>query len=78
MSTIGKTIKCKAAVTWSPRHQTIEEIEVEAPHGGEVRIKVIASGICGSDNHILNADQDRSASIRWPTILGHEGEYIIK
>jgi Zn-dependent alcohol dehydrogenase len=28
---------------------TIEEIELEAPHAGEVRLRIAASGVCGSD-----------------------------
>ena len=41
-----ETITCKAAVCWKPNDPlTIEDIQVEAPRAGEVRIKIVATGI---------------------------------
>ncbi|KAM3937170.1 NADP-dependent alcohol dehydrogenase-like [Leptodactylus fuscus] len=69
MSTAGKVIKCKAAVAWEPcKPLTIEEIEVAPPQAHEVRIKIISSGICGSDNSALN----QIIQTKFPVILGHE------
>ena len=40
MSTVGKTIKCKAAVAWEAKAPlVIEDIEVDPPRAGEVRMK---------------------------------------
>ncbi|XP_074128855.1 alcohol dehydrogenase 1-like [Sminthopsis crassicaudata] len=73
--TTGKVITCKAAVAWIYNAPlSIEEVEVDPPKAGEVRIKVIASGICGSDNHIL----DGSIPLHLPAILGHEGAGIVE
>lgn len=69
MNTAGKVIKCKAAVAWEPNKPlTIEEIEVAPPKAHEVRIKIISSGICGSDNSALNG----IIHTKFPVILGHE------
>lgn len=42
----GKVITCKAAVAWAPKEPlTIEEIQVGAPKAGEVRVKILATGV---------------------------------
>lgn len=54
----------------------LEEVMVEEPRHGEVLIKIAASGICGSDLHVVhnrsNAGKDR------PVILGHEGAGVVE
>lgn len=46
------------------------EFDLPTPVGDEVRIRVLATGICGSDVHIWKGEDARS---RLPMILGHEG-----
>ncbi|XP_073445601.1 alcohol dehydrogenase 1-like [Dendrobates tinctorius] len=76
MATAGKIIKCKAAVCWGPNKPlTIEEIEVAPPNKHEVRIKIIATGICRSDEHVLTGTLDK---VKFPIILGHEGAGIVE
>jgi S-(hydroxymethyl)glutathione dehydrogenase / alcohol dehydrogenase len=48
----------------------IEEIEVDDPQDGEVRVRLAASGVCGSDLHVLHG---RSNAVTFPVVLGHEG-----
>lgn len=44
--TEGKVITCRAAVVWAAGEKLkIEEIQVEPPKAGEVRVKIIATGI---------------------------------
>lgn len=44
--TEGKVITCKAAVAWAAKEPlSIEEIQVEAPKAGEVRVKISATGV---------------------------------
>ncbi|CAN2388948.1 alcohol dehydrogenase (NAD) activity [Pristimantis euphronides] len=70
MSFFFKVIKCKAAVAWEPcKPLTIEDIEVGPPKAHEVRIKIVSTGICGSDNSALN----QIIQTKFPVILGHEG-----
>lgn len=42
----GKVISCRAAVCWAPGEKLkIEEIQVDPPKRGEVRIRIVATGI---------------------------------
>ncbi|KAI0269288.1 class III ADH enzyme [Gloeopeniophorella convolvens] len=50
--TAGKVIKCKAAVCWGAGEPLkIETIEVEPPRAHEVRIKILYTGICHTDEY---------------------------
>jgi S-(hydroxymethyl)glutathione dehydrogenase/alcohol dehydrogenase len=53
----------------------LEEIEVEAPRVGEVLVRVVASGICGSDLHVVHG---RSVLDAFPMVLGHEGAGVVE
>jgi len=48
----------------------MREIEIPPLTDGEVLVKITASGICGSDVHMLKGNDPR---IPLPIILGHEG-----
>uniref|UniRef100_A0A452ESZ1 alcohol dehydrogenase n=1 Tax=Capra hircus TaxID=9925 RepID=A0A452ESZ1_CAPHI len=75
MSTAGKVIKCKAAVLWELKKPfSIEEVEVAPPKAHEVRIKMVATGICRSDDHVVNG----FLVTRLPVILGHEAAGIVE
>ncbi|XP_069834474.1 NADP-dependent alcohol dehydrogenase-like [Dendropsophus ebraccatus] len=75
MCTAGKVIKCKAAIAWEPNKPlSIEEVEVAPPKAHEVRVKVISSGICGSDNSALH----EIIQTKFPVILGHEGVGVVE
>ncbi|XP_043917312.1 alcohol dehydrogenase class-3-like [Protopterus annectens] len=89
MDTTGTVIKCRAAVAWeADKPLSIEEIEVAPPKAHEVRIKIVATGVCHTDAHGLHctaepADKD-SMSLpgvnlgTFPMILGHEGAGIVE
>ena len=51
------------------------EIEVDDPRTGEVLVRVAASGICGSDLHVLHG---RSVIDAFPMVLGHEGSGVVE
>ncbi|XP_042326690.1 alcohol dehydrogenase 1B isoform X1 [Sceloporus undulatus] len=75
MSTAGKIIKCKAAIVWEPKKPfSIVEIEVAPPKAHEVRIKILASGICRSDDHVLTG----AIHVNFPIILGHEAAGVVE
>uniref|UniRef100_A0A8D2BE16 Alcohol dehydrogenase n=1 Tax=Sciurus vulgaris TaxID=55149 RepID=A0A8D2BE16_SCIVU len=68
-------ITCQAAIAWTANAPlSIEKIEVDPPKPGEVRIKIISSGICGTDKHILEGKD----KVPLPAILGHEGAGIVE
>uniref|UniRef100_A0A452QEY9 alcohol dehydrogenase n=1 Tax=Ursus americanus TaxID=9643 RepID=A0A452QEY9_URSAM len=71
----SSVIKCKAAVLWElEKPFSIEEVEVAPPKAHEVRIKMVASGICRSDEHIVNG----TLVAPLPLILGHEAAGIVE
>ncbi|KAM9087319.1 alcohol dehydrogenase S chain [Balaenoptera ricei] len=75
MSTAGKVIKCKAAVLWELKKPfSIEEVEVAPPKANEVRIKMVATGVCRSDDHAING----SLFTPLPAIIGHEAAGIVE
>ncbi|KAM9677556.1 alcohol dehydrogenase S chain [Trichechus inunguis] len=68
-STAGKVIKCKAAVLWDVKKPfSIEEVEVAPPKANEVRIKMVAAGVCRTDDHVVSGHMTST----FPVILGHE------
>ncbi|XP_068126952.1 alcohol dehydrogenase 1-like [Hyperolius riggenbachi] len=76
METTGKVIKCKAAVMWEVgKPLSVEEIEVAPPKANEVRIKIVATSICRSDEHVQHGTL---AGVKLPIILGHEGAGIVE
>ncbi len=57
---------------------TLGEKEIPVPGAGEVLVKVIATGICGTDFHIWSWDKWSAARIKPPIVFGHEftGEVV--
>ncbi len=72
----AQTITCRAAVAWGPGEPLkIENVDVAPPKAGEVRIKVIASGVCHTDAFTLSGEDPEGI---FPSILGHEGGGIVE
>lgn len=51
----------------------VEEMELDDPKAGEVRVKMVAAGICHSDWHVITGDIPAPL----PMALGHEGSGIV-
>ena len=45
------------------------------PKAGEVRIKMVATGVCHSDDTAL---AEKLSDISFPVVLGHEGGGIVE
>ncbi|XP_045854550.1 alcohol dehydrogenase 6 [Meles meles] len=76
MSTTGKVIRCRAAILWKPGAPfSIEEVEVAPPKAKEVRIKIVATGLCGSEMKML---ENKTFYNRYPVIMGHEAAGIVE
>lgn len=70
------TITCLAAVAWGPKEKlAIEEVQVEPPRKGEVRVKVVACGVCHTDAYTLGGLDPEGV---FPCILGHEGGGVVE
>jgi len=74
-------MKTRAAILWEPNTDwSVEEIELDPPKEGEVLLKLIGSGLCHSDEHLLTGDLQMEAATaeelgiqQFPIIGGHEG-----
>ena len=53
---------------------SIEPIELDPPKAGEVLLRMIAAGICGSDAHILEGVYPSPL----PAVAGHEGAGVVE
>ncbi|MEG3595347.1 MAG: Zn-dependent alcohol dehydrogenase [Chloroflexota bacterium] len=53
----------------------VEDMELGSPQNGEVLVKMMASGVCHSDWHVVKGEW---SNIPTPVILGHEGAGIIE
>ncbi|MFM8794480.1 MAG: NDMA-dependent alcohol dehydrogenase [Acidimicrobiales bacterium] len=68
-------MKTKAAVLWEVGAPwSIEEIELDPPGPGEVLVKIAASGMCHSDEHLVTGD----LPFALPIIGGHEGAGVVQ
>jgi S-(hydroxymethyl)glutathione dehydrogenase / alcohol dehydrogenase len=65
----------KAAVLYEANTPLqIVEVEQQGPQAGEARVKVMATGVCHSDWHIINGDW----KMPLPMVLGHEAAGIVE
>ncbi len=72
---MGVSVKTKAAVLWEVQKPwSVEEIELDAPKEGEVLVKIAASGMCHSDEHLWTGD----LPFELPLIGGHEGAGVVE
>lgn len=76
-STVGKPIRCKAAVCRKAGEPLIiEEIEVAPPSSWEVRIKIICTSLCHSDLTLWKSSAGPTSA--FPRILGHEAAGVVE
>jgi S-(hydroxymethyl)glutathione dehydrogenase/alcohol dehydrogenase len=54
----------------------IAEVAVAEPRAGEVLVRIAASGICGSDLHVIHGRSNAARNM--PLILGHEGAGVVE
>lgn len=52
----------------------IRDLELISPRAGEVRVRMLASGVCHSDLHVRDGEWDRPT----PIVMGHEGAGVIE
>jgi S-(hydroxymethyl)glutathione dehydrogenase/alcohol dehydrogenase len=64
-------MKQSAAILWGVGQDwSVEEIELDGPREGEVLVRLAASGLCHSDEHLVTGDLPVPS---FPYIGGHEG-----
>ena len=65
----------EAAILWQPHSDwSVEPIELDPPKEGEVLIRLAASGMCHSDEHLVTGDMP----VPLPVIGGHEGAGVVE
>jgi S-(hydroxymethyl)glutathione dehydrogenase/alcohol dehydrogenase len=65
----------KAAVLFETKQPLqIEDVTLEDPREGEVRVRIAASGVCRSDHHLITGATQHPL----PVVLGHEGAGVVE
>ena len=67
---MAKNKTMRAAVFGGGGVLEVQELPVPAPGEGEVLLRVLACGVCGTDNHIFTGELTEGVSP--PVVLGHE------
>lgn len=71
-------MKTKGALLWEPGTKSgwsVEEIELDEPREREVLVRLAATGICHSDDHLDTGD----IPLGWAPVLGgHEGAGVVE
>ena len=52
----------------------VRDLELIEPRAGEVRVRMLASGVCHSDLHVRDGEWERPT----PIVMGHEGAGVIE
>ncbi|WP_156761597.1 NDMA-dependent alcohol dehydrogenase [Microbacterium karelineae] len=67
-------VTTRAAVCRAPGEPwEVTELTLDPPRANEVRVRIVAAGMCHSDDHIQKGD----APMRMPVVGGHEGAGIV-
>jgi len=68
-------MRTEAAVLWEAKSEwRIETIELDPPKTGEVLVRMVAAGLCHSEDHHVSGDVPFTA----PMIGGHEGAGVVE
>jgi S-(hydroxymethyl)glutathione dehydrogenase/alcohol dehydrogenase len=68
-------MRSQAAVLWGVGEQwKVEDVDLLEPRLNEVLVKVVATGLCHSDDHAVTGDMPTN----YPVIGGHEGAGIVE
>ncbi|MGH7176138.1 MAG: Zn-dependent alcohol dehydrogenase [Tepidisphaeraceae bacterium] len=68
-------MRIRAAVLHGPNQPfAIEQLDLDAPHAGEVLVRLAACGVCHSDWHLVPGDTKHPM----PVVAGHEGAGVVE
>jgi S-(hydroxymethyl)glutathione dehydrogenase/alcohol dehydrogenase len=68
-------MKTRAAILWEVgKDWSVEEIDLDPPQKGEVLVRLVGSGLCHSDEHLVTGD----IPVEMPIIGGHEGAGVVE
>ena len=73
---LGEKVKTRAALLLGqPGEWQVVEVDLDEPKEGEVLVKLVASGLCHSDDHVAKAE---GIIQHFPYCGGHEGAGIVE
>lgn len=64
-----------AVIRKAPGPFEVVNLQVDDPRQGEIRVKMVASGLCHSDDHISTGDMPVAT---YPMCCGHEGAGVVE
>ena len=64
-----------AVITKSPGEYEVIDLELDEPRQGELMVKMAASGLCHSDDHLATGDMPAAL---YPFCGGHEGSGVVE
>ena len=65
----------KAAVLYEAnKPMVVKDLKQQSPKSNEVKVKMLAAGVCASDHHVMKGE----TAFPMPIVLGHEGAGIIE
>lgn len=70
----GRTAVAAAVLERPGEPLRIEELSLDPPGPGEVRVRMLASGVCHSDLHVVDGEWGDTP----PIVLGHEGCAVVE
>lgn len=69
-------MKTRAAVLFSqPGKWEVTEVDLDEPRANEVLVRIVAAGLCHSDDHLVTGDMP---AMKLPLAGGHEGAGIVE
>ena len=69
-------MKTKAAVVFEGSRQwDVVELDLDGPRQGELLVRMVASGLCHSDDHLTTGDLPMAS---YPAAGGHEGAGVVE
>ncbi len=67
-------IKAQGVIARGPDQYELEEMEVDPPGPGEILVRILASGVCHTELHVIHGTWPEG----FPYLLGHEGAGIVE
>ncbi|PPR02004.1 hypothetical protein CVT24_011127 [Panaeolus cyanescens] len=66
-----------AAVLHGPRDIRVKDRRIGQPMLEEVQVKIVSTGLCGSDLHYYKDGRNGDFAVRSPLVLGHEAAGVV-
>lgn len=73
---MAEPVSCRGAVSWGAKEPLkIENVTIAAPKAHEVRVKLVATGVCHTDWFTMSGSDPEGL---FPCVFGHEGAGVVE